>query len=165
MEAQLFSIRLFSIGGHVVHTAQRIRNTDVRWVLASVLAGLTRLQHLVAGKCLGTVMLSQTESWAEESDSSADEGEDAFLRGVRVTYRPPRLCRIVSAARVTSFEHFDESQSRSPSFCDGRGGGGSSDALQADWVNVSRCWSAAGQQAGMTSRHDVHMWVPTTINI
>lgn len=110
-------------------------------------------------------MLSQTESWAEESDSSADEGEDAFLGGGRVTYRPPRLCRIVSAERVTSFEDFQVEHSRSGPGCEGRGGGGSLEGFQADWVNVSHCSSAAGQQPEMAPQHHVEMWVSNTMNV
>ena len=115
-------------------------------------------------------MLSQTESWAEESDSSADEGQgqgdDAFLGGGRVTYRPPRLCRIVSTERVTSFEDYHAAhQSRSAPCCEGGGGGGSGgeslEAPQADWVKVevSRCWSAAGRQSNRPQQPDVDMWV------
>lgn len=135
-----------------------------------LLAGLARLQHLVAGACLGTVMLSQTECWAEESDSSGDEGEGegdgegAFLWGGNIRYRPPRLCRIVTAERVTSFEDFHAAQqSRSRAYCESGGGGGGRrlEALQADWVKVevSRCWSAAGQQPESPRQHDVDMWV------
>lgn len=113
-------------------------------------------------------MLSQTESWAEESDSSSDEGEDegqgAFFGGGRVMYRPPRLCRIVSAKleRVTSFEIFQaaQSQSRSGPCCEGGGCGGGGrggrlEAVQADWVKLSSCWSAVGQQPDMPPQHDV----------
>lgn len=104
-------------------------------------------------------MLSQTEPWAEESDSSADEDEggDAFLGGGRVTYRPPRLCRVVSAERITSFEDFDAAQSKPGACYEGRGGGGNLKALQADWVKVSRCWSATRQQPEITPKHDVDM--------
>eukprot|EP00903_Cladosiphon_okamuranus_P018060 g16621.t1 len=126
-----------------------------------VSTGLARLQHLVAGRCLGIVMLSQTESWAEESDSSSDEeqGQDTFLGGGRVTYRPPRLCRIFSAEldRITSFEDFYATQlkSRSRPCCEGVGGGGRLEAVQAKWVKVSRCWSAVGQRPAMPPQPDV----------
>jgi len=100
-------------------------------------------------------MLSQTESWAEDSDSSAD-GEDAFLGGGRVTYRPPRLCRVVGASRVRSFEDFQAARSREESKpsrddCGGRGAGDGG-ALEADWVNVSGCWSAVEQQPELPPR-------------
>lgn len=106
-------------------------------------------------------MVSQTESWADESDSSADEGEDSFLGGGRVTYRPPRLCRIVRADRVTSFEDFDAARSRSGPCCEG--GGGRLEGLQEDWVKVSRCWSAGGEQQERPQQHHVHMWVSKTV--
>lgn len=103
-------------------------------------------------------MLSQTEFWAEEYDSSGDEGEDAFLGGGRVTHRPPRLCRVVSTERVTSFEDFDAAQSRTGPCCGGgSGSGGSSEAPQADWVKVLRCWSAAVRQPEMAPQHDPDM--------
>eukprot|EP00752_Nemacystus_decipiens_P004163 g3807.t2 len=117
-------------------------------------------RRVSTGKCLGSIMLSPTESWAEESDSSADEGEreDALLGGGRVAYRPPRLCRVVSAERVTSFEDFCAAQPKSGPCCEGgagNGGGRSLETLQADWVKVevSRWASSAEQQSERSQQH------------
>lgn len=123
-------------------------------------------------------MLSQTESWAEDSDdsssSSAGEGggggggrEDAFLGGGRVSHRPPRLCRIVSSAKVRPYEEalLGAVQSRRLGSCcdigDGGGGGGDWGALGGDWVHVSRCRVTGTPTPKMTFQHDSrgNMWV------
>lgn len=113
-------------------------------------------------------MLSQTESWTEESETdsgSADEAEDIgggpdFLGGGRVTYNPPRLCRLVSAASATSFRWSRAGWSESGSRCengtgDGYGGisGTAERALQAGWVKVSR------RHCGTEARQGTK-WVP-----
>lgn len=120
-------------------------------------------------------MVSQTESWAEDSDSSAD-GEDALLGGGRVTYRPPRLCRIVSVSRVRSLKAFQAERAQGqgesePGREDGGGAlalGGDGGAVEADWVNVSRrigCCTAGKQpELHEPPRHD-HMWVHWTERI
>lgn len=120
-------------------------------------------------------MLSQTESWAEDSDSSsAEEGarQDSFLGGGIFTYRPPRLCRIVNSAKVKPYEAFHAAQSKlASSWCGG--GGRAGGALGGDWVDVSQCratatatataTAAAGrqQQPNMVSQRDSNsnMWV------
>ncbi|CAM9987820.1 unnamed protein product [Ectocarpus fasciculatus] len=115
---------------------------------ARVATGHRRLQHLVAGASIGSVALSQTESWAADSDSSgidSDDEDNIYLGGGgAVNFRPPRLCRVLRAARVTSFGQRHAAGVESRPFSDGagsdgRGGGGGGDggALEAEWVSVS----------------------------
>lgn len=110
-------------------------------------------------------MLSQTEPWAEDSDSSSADGEDALLggEGWGVTYRPPRLCRIVSASRVRSFETFQAACTHGKSGPGREGVGGAlggddeNGALEADWVNV-QCTAGKALKPELRPLHD-HMWV------
>ncbi|CAB1098213.1 unnamed protein product [Ectocarpus sp. CCAP 1310/34] len=103
---------------------------------ARVATGLSRLQHLVAGASIGSVALSRMESWTADSDSSSIESDDegyVHAGGRGVTYRAPRLCRVLGAARVTSFGQFPAAGVESRP-----GGGGDGGALEAEWVSVSR---------------------------
>ncbi|CAN0140386.1 unnamed protein product, partial [Scytosiphon promiscuus] len=49
------------------HLGPRCGAADDDWWAFRTRSGLARLQHLVPAPCLGAVMLSQTESWTEES--------------------------------------------------------------------------------------------------
>lgn len=82
------------------------------------------------------------ESWTADSDSSSIDSDDegyVYAGGRGITYRAPRLCRVLSAARVTSFGQFPAAGVESrPGGGGGHGGGGDGGALEAEWVNVSR---------------------------
>ncbi|CAM9497448.1 unnamed protein product [Hapterophycus canaliculatus] len=136
-----------------------------------VSTGLPRLQHLIPGPCLGALMLSYTESWTEESDSDSSSnsgsagdldqgGGPAFLGGGRVTFKPPRLCRLDGAASVPSFRSPLARRSEPGPCCEdagGNGGGGccggaaaaAERALEAKWVKLSRDYCS-----GAPWRHD-----------